>query len=158
MGIRFLVPFLIPLALWGSTSYMCPQILGTARVVSRSKMISAFLAEDFWCKRPMGDRKSYLPYSQKLSDRHFLAWHKARSKSSRGAKNWKSNIKHCTKKRGFSCDLLSHFPQKSSFRNSAENMQSHFLSAISEWTFLFFWSIFCVSKLAIWKVSGLVFF
>ncbi len=32
MGIRFLVPFLVPLALRGSTSYMCPHISGTERV------------------------------------------------------------------------------------------------------------------------------
>ncbi len=33
-----------------STSYMRPQNLGTARVVSRNKTISAFLAEGFWCR------------------------------------------------------------------------------------------------------------
>ncbi len=78
MGIRFLFPFLIPLALRGSTSYMPPQNLGTARAVSRSKTISTFLAKGFLCKRPLGERKSYLSYSQKLSDQHFLAWHKPR--------------------------------------------------------------------------------
>ncbi len=78
MGIQFLVPFLIPLALRGSTSYMRPQNLGTARVVSRSKMILAFLAKGFSCEHPLGERESYLSYSQKLSDRHFLVWHKPR--------------------------------------------------------------------------------
>ncbi len=77
-GNHFLVPFLIPLALRGSTSYMRPQNLGTARVVSRSKTISAFLAKGFWWKCPFGECESYLSYSQKLSDRHFLAWHKPR--------------------------------------------------------------------------------
>ncbi len=32
MGIRFLIPFLVPLALRGSTSYMHPHILGTERI------------------------------------------------------------------------------------------------------------------------------
>ncbi len=78
MGIQFLVLFLIPLALQGSMSYMRPQNLGTARMVSWRKMISAFLAEGFWCEHPLGECESYLSYSQKLSDRHFLAWHKPR--------------------------------------------------------------------------------
>ncbi len=29
MGIQFLVPFLVPLALWAGASYMCPHISGT---------------------------------------------------------------------------------------------------------------------------------
>jgi hypothetical protein len=29
-------------------------------------------AEGFWCKRPLGELKSYLSYSQKSSDQHFL--------------------------------------------------------------------------------------
>jgi hypothetical protein len=32
MGIRILVPFLVPLALQGSTSYMRPHISGTERI------------------------------------------------------------------------------------------------------------------------------
>jgi hypothetical protein len=30
-------------------------------------------AKGFWCKRPLGERESYLSYSQKSLDRHFLA-------------------------------------------------------------------------------------
>jgi hypothetical protein len=30
-------------------------------------------AEGFWCERPLGERESYLSYSQKSLDRHFLA-------------------------------------------------------------------------------------
>jgi hypothetical protein len=30
-------------------------------------------AEGFWCERPLGERKSYLSYSQKSSDQNFLA-------------------------------------------------------------------------------------
>ncbi len=78
MGIQFLVLFLIPLALRGSTLYMRPQNLGTARMVSQIKTISAFLAKGFLCERLLGKRESYLSYSQKLSDWHFLAWHKPR--------------------------------------------------------------------------------
>ncbi len=55
---------------------MRPQNLGTACVVSQNKTISAFLTKGFLCKRQLGERKSYLSYSQKLSDRHFPAWHK----------------------------------------------------------------------------------
>ncbi len=47
MGIRFLVLFLVPLALQGSTLNMHPQNLGTACVVSWSMTISTFLAEGF---------------------------------------------------------------------------------------------------------------
>ncbi len=75
-GIQFLIPFLIPFALRGSMLYMRPQNLGTACIVSRSKMISASLAEGFSCKHPLGKCKSHLSYSQKSSDQHFLAWHK----------------------------------------------------------------------------------
>jgi hypothetical protein len=32
MGIRFRIPFLVPLALRGSTSYMCPHISGTEHI------------------------------------------------------------------------------------------------------------------------------
>ncbi len=32
-------------------------------------------AKGFWCKHPLGKRKSYLSYSQKSSDRHFLGGH-----------------------------------------------------------------------------------
>ncbi len=32
MGIQFLVPFLVPLALQGSTLYMCPHISGTEHI------------------------------------------------------------------------------------------------------------------------------
>ncbi len=44
MGIQFLVPFLVPLALQGSTSYMCPHISGAARV--------GFLKQDAFCLLP----------------------------------------------------------------------------------------------------------
>jgi hypothetical protein len=65
--------YLLILSLRGSTSYMRPQNFGTARVVSRIKTISAILAKGFLCEPPLDKRKSYLSYSQKLSDRHFLA-------------------------------------------------------------------------------------
>ncbi len=35
-------------------------------------------AEGFWCKCPLDKRKSYLSYSQKSLNWHFLAWHKPR--------------------------------------------------------------------------------
>ncbi len=35
-------------------------------------------AEGFCCKRPLDKCKSYLSYSQKSSNWHFLAWHKPR--------------------------------------------------------------------------------
>ncbi len=35
-------------------------------------------AKGFWCEHPLGKCKSYLSYSQKSSNWHFLAWHKPR--------------------------------------------------------------------------------
>jgi hypothetical protein len=51
---------------------MRPQNLGIARVVSQSKMISAFFAKGFLCEGPLGKRESYLSYSQKLSNHTLL--------------------------------------------------------------------------------------
>jgi hypothetical protein len=44
MGIQFLVPFLVPLALQGGTSYMHPHISGTERV--------GFSKQDAFCLLP----------------------------------------------------------------------------------------------------------
>jgi hypothetical protein len=44
MGIQFLVPFLVPLALRGSTSYMRPHISGTERI--------GFSKQDTFCLLP----------------------------------------------------------------------------------------------------------
>ncbi len=66
-GIQFLVPFLIPLALQASTSYMRPHISGTEHVgfsiqddcgnlVVASLLVNfpfPPFAEDFWCKCPL---------------------------------------------------------------------------------------------------------
>jgi hypothetical protein len=56
--------------------YMGPQNLGTACVVSQSKTISVFLAEGFSCKCPLGERESYISYSQKLLGPTFSCVHK----------------------------------------------------------------------------------
>ncbi len=82
--------FLVPLALWASMLYMHPHISGTKRmgflkqdargnlVVDSLLVIFPFppFAKGFWCKPLMGERKSYLSYSQKTSNWHFLMWPK----------------------------------------------------------------------------------
>ncbi len=37
---------------------------------------SAFLSKGFSCKRPLGDHESYLFFSSKFLNWHFLTWHK----------------------------------------------------------------------------------
>ncbi len=76
-GIQFLGLFLVPLALPGSTLYMQFQISSTAWGFLKVRCFLPF-TKGFWCKRPLGESKSYLSYSQKSSDQHFLAWHKPR--------------------------------------------------------------------------------
>jgi hypothetical protein len=71
-------------------SYMGPHISGTHDAFSWSKILVGTwykhlyrhyfpvppFAEDFSCERPLCDHKSYLFFSHKSSNWHFLAWHK----------------------------------------------------------------------------------
>ncbi len=89
MGIQFLVPFLIPLALQASTLYMRPHNSGTERVgfskqdacgnlVVASLPVnfpfSTFLPKVSCANVRWTECESYLSYSLKSSNWHFLAW------------------------------------------------------------------------------------
>jgi hypothetical protein len=83
MGIRFLVPFLVPLALRASTSYMCPHNSGTERMgfskedargnlvvasLPVNSPLSAFLPKVSGANVNWTERESYLSYSLKSSN------------------------------------------------------------------------------------------
>jgi hypothetical protein len=70
MGIQFLVLFLVPLALQGSTVHEPPYFRNRMHYFLEARCFPPF-AEGFWCKRLLGEHKSYLSYSQKSSNWHF---------------------------------------------------------------------------------------
>jgi hypothetical protein len=89
MRIRFLVPFLVPLALWASTSYMHLNNFGTEGVCfskqdARGNLVvaslpvnfplSAFLPKVSCANVHWTEHESYLSYSLKSLNWHFLAW------------------------------------------------------------------------------------
>jgi hypothetical protein len=88
-GIQFLVPFLVPLALQASMSYMRPHVSGTELVCiskqdARGNLVVASLPVNFPLIRLLlkvsganvhwTEHKSYLSFSPKSSNWHFLAW------------------------------------------------------------------------------------
>ncbi len=89
MGIPFLVPFLVPLALRASTSYMGPHVSGTecvgfSKQDARGNLVVASLpvnvpfsafCQRFLVQKSVGlNTNSYLSFSQKSLNWHFLAW------------------------------------------------------------------------------------